>query len=383
MKNNYLKGSYCDYRTWIEIDSQAFNHNIQQIHSLTDSKADIGIVLKAHAYGHDIKLIGKLCQENKYVSWLFTASLKEAITLRMSGVTKSILVLGYIDDDSNYFIDYNLVCAVSDVNMAQQLSYVAAASKKKISVHIKVDTGMSRLGFQLDDITASINYMRSLEGLSIEGIFTHLSDTNNSDYSFSTEQLSHFDKMVTSAEGILSKKLYRHVISSGALHMRELYDCVRVGTNAYGYWKSSLQEQRLSVIKPDITLIPVLTWKTRIQAIKNINPGDAVGYHRAFIATSAMKIAILPVGYYDGYPRGLTYKARVLIKQKYAPVIGIISMNLMVADVTHIDSAQITDQVTLCGDFPGISAVDLAVVTDSIQNEFLSRIPQHIPRILM
>ena len=374
------------YRTWIEIDSKAFNHNISELTNLIGPQTALGVVVKADAYGHGLELIGKLCQENSQVSWLFTAGLTEGIRLRESGVTKPILVLAYIDDDIRYLIDYDITCTVADVHTAQKLSDVAKLLKKTISVHIKIDTGMSRLGFQPGgNLSQAIVELMALEGLSVDGIFSHLSDTNNSDYSFTKNQLQKFDLATELVESLLGKKLFKHVLASGALHLCHdyRYDCVRIGSNAYGIWKSTLQKQRLMALNPEITLMPLLTWKTRIIDIKNINPGDAVGYHRTFIATMPMKIAILPIGYYDGYPRGLSHKGHVLVRGIYAPIIGIISMNLMIIDVSVIGSVRIDDEVVLCGDFPGVTAHDLAVVTDSLHLEFLARISPRIPRVLV
>lgn len=373
------------YRTWIEVDSQAFNNNVSHLADIIGPRTALGVVVKADAYGHGLELIGKLCQEHPAVSWLFTAGLGEAVRLREDGVTKPILVLAYLDEAYEYLADYQITCNLADMHVAHALAEVAQRTKKDIVVHIKVDTGMSRLGFQHHDIARIIEDLASFKGLRIEGMSTHLSDTNNSDYAFTRQQLMLFNEAVMYAESVLKKKLYTHVLASGSLHLTYEYNyaCVRIGTNAYGYWKSPLQQQRLQALSSDISLQPVLTWKTRIIDIKHINAGNAVGYHRAFIAAQPMKIAILPVGYYDGYPRALSHKGKVLVRKTYAPIIGIISMNLMVIDVTAIDSVRIGDEVTLCGDFPGLTAHDLAVVIDSLYLEFLARICPRIPRVLV
>jgi alanine racemase len=373
------------HRTWIEIDSQAFNHNINELKNLIDPQTALGAVVKADAYGHGLELIGKLCQENSTVSWLFTAALSEAVRLRQHGVTKPILVLAYIDEDIQSLIDYDITCTVADMHTAQKLFEVATARKKNISVHIKIDTGMSRLGFTPALLPHALTEIMNLNGLEINGIFTHLSDTNNSDYFFTKNQLQLFNDAALCAQALVHKKLFKHVIASGALHISQeyAYDAVRIGTNIYGYWKSPLQQQRLMALNPKITLMPLLTWKTRIIDIKHITTGDAVSYHRTFIATSPMKIAILPIGYYDGYPRGLSHKGRVLVRNSYAPILGIISMNLMVIDVSAIGSVRIDDEVVLCGGFPGIAADDLAAMADSLHLEFLARISARIPRVIV
>jgi alanine racemase len=371
-----------EQRTWIEIDAQAFSRNISNISSLLGDHAELGIVIKANAYGHGLEIMGRLCQENEAISWIFTAGLKEAVHLRMSGITKPILVLAYLDDQLSLLGDYQIACAIHDYSSAHRISAQAQLLKKQISVHIKVDTGMSRFGFKPEELEDFLPELMSLPGLNIAGLFTHLSDTNNSDYSFIDQQLAGFDKIADEVEK-QSGTLYKHVIASGALHLPRRFNGVRVGTNAYGYWKSPLQQQRLLRLKPDMVLQPILTWKTRIISLKTLSTGDAVGYHRAFIATAPLKIAILPVGYYDGYPRALSHKARVIIRQTSVPILGIISMNSMVVDVTHISEVCINDEVVLCGDFPGLRPLDLATMSDSIPNEFLARLSTLIPRVVI
>lgn len=370
-------------RSWVLISAAAFKQNIASLSRLIGT-TQLGVVVKANAYGHGLIEIGKLCQETDAVSWLFTAGLQEAVALRSSGVTKPILVLAYLDGDLQDVITYDITCSVADSTTAHELAAYAQALNARIAVHLKIDTGMSRFGLQPDALfEQQLREIVHLSSLTVTGIFTHLSDTNNTDYSFTHEQLMRFEGAVTCAENIFGRRLYRHALASGALHLPERYDCVRVGSNAYGHWKSPLQQQRVAALDPQASLKPILTWKTRVIGVKVLNPGDAVGYHRTYIATTPTKIAILPVGYYDGYPRNLSHKARVYIRQQYAPVVGIISMNSMVVDVSHIGSARVGDEVILCGDIPGIGAHELAVMGDSIQNEFLARILPTIPRIII
>ncbi|MBY0109688.1 MAG: alanine racemase [Candidatus Babeliaceae bacterium] len=374
------------HRTWIEIDSKAFNHNMSKLRNFIDSPTVLGVVVKADAYGHGLELMGKLCQENSNVSWLFTAGITEAVCLRKQGVTKPILVLAYVDDDIEYLVEYDITYTLADMHTAHMLSKSAQHMKKTISVHLEIDTGMSRLGFKQDEhLPNTIKEILRLEGICIKGIFTHLSDTNNSDYFFTKNQLKRFDIAAHAVEVTLGKKLFKHALASGALHISHeySYDGVRIGSNAYGIWKSPLQQQRILALNPELELRPLLTWKTRIIDVKHISAGDAVGYHRTFIAPKAMKIAILPIGYSDGYPRGLSHKAGVLVRGSYTPIVGIISMNLMVIDVSAVGSVRIDDEVVLCGDFPGITPEDLAIVTDSLHLEFLARISPSIPRIVV
>ena len=370
-------------RTWIEIDSQIFKRNIEQLSQLLTPHTALGLVTKADAYGHGTHVIGRLSQETEQVSYLFTAGIAEAVRLRHGGVTKPIVVLAYADDALEQLIMHQIVLVISDLHVARRLNTVASRLQQSARVHIKIDTGMSRLGFKLEQLNGILEELALLSYLDITGISTHLSDTHNSDYTFTYLQLELFDKAIALAEKFLQKKLFTHALASGSLHLiqRYQYDCVRIGSNAYGYWKSPLQKQRLQSVLPSLTLTPVLTWKTTILDIKTINQGDAVGYDRTFTAPTTMKIAILPIGYYDGYPRNLSHKAHVRINGMAAPILGRVSMNLTIIDVSLLDNPQIGDEVALCGPFPKIDAHDLAKAADSMYLEFLTRICPRIPRV--
>ncbi len=370
------------HRTWIEINADAFNQNIAALKNIIGNAA-LGIVLKGNAYGHGLELMGKLCQENNAVSWLFTAGTHEAIALRKQGVAKPILVLAYHDANHSTLHEYAIIAPINDLYTAHELSAAAKKSGVSIEAHIKIDTGMSRFGFLAAECEKFLNEIKNLNGLNITGIFTHLADTNNVDCSFTYDQLTRFNSAARCAQVVFGRHLFKHVLASGSLYLPTDYDGVRVGTSAYGYWKSGLQRQRYTAVSAGIQLTPILTWKTRIEAIKKINRGDTVGYHRTFMATDPMTIAILPVGYYDGYPRALSHRGTVRIRDTFCSVLGIISMNSMVVDVTHLANVNKDDEVILCGNFPGLDAESIAAVTHSLQNEFLARLSPAITRMIV
>ena len=366
-------------RTWIEINAGAFNRNIAYLASLVQPPTQMGVVVKANAYGHGLEAIGTLCQKNDAINWLFTAGVQEAVRLREAGITKSILAMAYLDDTPSLLAQYDIALGVGDIATAQRV----CEAGKPVNIHIKVDTGMSRLGFKLANFELELYKLLQLPHLVITGIFTHLSDTNNPDLSFTHQQCTLFQQMVVIAERVTQKKLCAHIAASGSLMLPEHHAIVRVGTSAYGQWKSVIHHQRFSALLPTIELEPIMAWKTRVMQVKTLEPGDAVGYHRTYVAPRHMRVAILPVGYADGYPRALSHKAAVSIRGHLAPVVGLVSMSLLEVDVTDIGSVREGDEVLLCGNIPGLTPSDLGTMSDSVANEFLARLSPDIPRLLV
>lgn len=370
-------------RTWIEIDQAAFKHNIQQLLNFTRGKTKMGIVVKANAYGHGMLEIAQLCEKEAAISWLFTVSIEEALQLRTAGISKPILALAYHDGDLEQAIKQDIDITVWDTGICARLEQAAQRAGKNARIHLKIDTGMSRLGLFPHEVPNFVKQIKNLKHIELFGIFTHLSDTNNSDLSFTHQQLEYFDKLIAELKEAGCTIPFTHALSSGGLLLPHHYSCVRIGTNAYGFWKSALQQQRFSYALPGITLRPVLRWKTRIIQIKDIKVGDAVGYNRAFIAPHAMRIAILPVGYFDGYARALSGKGIVAVQGKEAPVLGIVSMNLTAIDITGHEHCVIGDEVELISMTPGTSATDIASLLQTINNEVTTRIHPDIPRIVV
>lgn len=369
-------------RTWLEIDRVAIHHNIDQIKSLIGAM-QLGIVVKANAYGHGMELIASLVSEHPSVEWLFTAGISEALILRKQGITKPLLVMSYHDAPLKEALCNNIDLVVYDYDSASAISKIAEEQKITARIHIKVDTGMNRLGIMPCDAVTVIQKIKELPGLLLYGIFSHFSDLNNEDLSHSYKQLSIFDNVIERLAHYSLTFPCTHIISSGALVLptKNKYTLARVGTNIYGFWKSSLQQKRFLDKKPDFSLQHVLTWKTRIAQIKQIPAHSYIGYNRAFYTKKALTIALLPVGYWDGYPRALSHKSFVLINGQNAPLIGMVSMNILIVDISSL-TASINDEVILCGDHDGLRATDLALQMDTINNEFATRINPDIPRII-
>ncbi len=363
-------------RTWLEIDLEHLKHNVQVLKKIMPKDCELMAVVKSQAYGHGAKKIS--CYLNDIgVSAFATATIEEAIQLRNLGISGEILILGYTDihrakDLAKYDLTQTLI--------GQE--YASALEKQGYPVksHLKIDTGMHRLGFEADDIEG-IRSAFAMNNLKITGIFTHLcvSDSlEERDIAFTKKQIKRFYDLLDQLkmQGIKLPKI--HIQSSyGLLNYPELKcDYVRVGIALYGVLSSPKDRTKL---QPDLK--PVLSMKTQIALIREIRAGETVGYGRTFTAERDSRIAILPAGYADGYPRNLSCgKGTVLINGKKAPVIGKICMDQMAVDVTEIPEAKVGMTVTLIGTDgeEEMTAPLLAENAESISNELLSRMGQRV-----
>ena len=322
--------------------------------------------------------IAAMVEQCPDVAWLFTAGIDEACLVRAQGCSKPILALAYSSNLFEEAINNTIDVAIYDHETVKALNACAAQLKKKARVHIKVDTGMSRLGVLPAEVVQFVeNIQACYKNIEVYGIFTHLADTNNSDLSYTHNQLAQFDAVV---EQLAGTGICSHVLASGSLFLPQKYPLVRVGTSLYGFWKSAVQKKRFQDKFPDLELQPVLTWKTRIIQIKTIPAGCSVGYNRTFFSSRQTTIAILPIGYADGYSRELSNKSHVIINGCPAPILGMVTMNLTVVDITDIADVTVGTEVILLGNYPGITATDLAQKLGTINNEIVTRISPTIPR---
>lgn len=371
--------------TWIEISQQALEHNFKMYKQFIGNKL-LGVVVKSNAYGHGIVEVSRIAQESIYVDWLFTATLSEAIQLRAHGVTKPILVIYFVDADPAQLLALDIATMVSDLQTLNELNELGIAHGKKCKIHLKVDTGMSRFGFLPHEIITVAQYACSLPGISVEGIYSHLAQAANVDQSFNREQENTFGKVVAalSQEGITFS--FVHISNSaGSTALDTSYtNLVRIGLGMYGWWPSQSNKEITQEKMPEFDLRPVLSFKTKIFQIRKIDADRFVGYDRTYKTTKPTTIAVLPVGYFDGYDRRLSSKGILLIRGQYAPVIGIIAMTTTLVDITHITDAQVGDEVILMGDYEKITPTQLANVMGSFNpREILTRLNPTIPRIVV
>lgn len=372
--------------TLIEIDKNALLNNVSELHRIL-GKTKLGVVLKSNAYGHGMLEVSSILDKNNLVDCFNVASLAEAIALRKSGASKKILVLSYIDSDITEAFFNNIEITIHNEYDLENLILISQKLNKSIKIHLKVDTGMNRLGFKPREIINIINIINSNKLIVLEGIFTHLCDTGNPDKAFSFQQLTIFDKLISD----LSEKNINipvvHAISSSGLSLAcKKYDLLRAGALLYGLWKSESHKNMVLENYPDLNLLPVLKLSSKIISIKDLLSGESIGYDLTYTAHKNMKIAILSIGYSEGVPRQLSNIGQILIIKnniKYtAHIIGIISMNLMAIDVTDIP-VNIYDTVYIIGDSDPILARQVAAKSGLIANQVLCALSSQIKRIIV
>ncbi len=376
MNKNLIKN-----RAWIEVDLKNIENNINEIRKIIHKNTKIMAVVKANAYGHGEVEVSKKLNEIGILDFA-VATLDEGIILRKAGIKGSILILGYTDIQNIKIVQkYDLIQTIVDFEYAKEVEKLNL--DKKLNVHIKINTGMNRLGESYKNIDNLIK-IYNMKNLNILGTFTHLcvSDSLFEDnIKFTKKQIDNFFKAIDTLKlnNINVKKIHIQA-SYGIINYNDLEcDYVRPGIIMYGVY-STLQDKKSCKIK--LNLKPALKLKSKIVSIRNIQKGESVGYGRAFIAKKDMKIATVSIGYADGYPRSLSSKdVYVLVNDKFAKIIGRICMDQMIVDVSNITNIEVGDIVTLLDDIEEISAENISNLSGSISNELLSRLGSRLPII--
>lgn len=368
--------------TWIEIDKQAFSHNVQH-YKRRVHPALLAIVVKSNAYGHGLHQIATLADKDPNVDYLCTVSLSEAVLLRNHGIEKPILVLSIIDDNPEQAFIHAIELVLFDMQQALILQDLGKKQQKKISVHIKVDTGLSRLGVLHTAAHAFIKEVAQLSHIHIKGIFTHFAESEKKNQQFTNLQIQRLQAVIDNLRKDHIEIPLQHSSCSAAItaNIQSHFTLARTGIGIYGLWPSLENQETTHLNDSLFSLKPVLTWKTKIIQIKEIPAGSSIGYDRTHITKKVTRIATLPVGYWDGYDRKLSNKGCVYINDQRAPIVGRIAMNLMMVDVTD-NNAHVGDEVVLLGKYNDISADNLANICKTINYEFVTRINPLLPRIL-
>ena len=366
------------HRTWIEISRSRLRSNLDEIQKCLGKQDLIAGVVKANAYGHGIDLISKTLQELG-ISFFCVDSIEEALNLMNVGITQPILIMGYVNPTEFVLLKEPMRLCVYSLEALKLLE----ESGQNHKIHLKLETGLNRLGFSESDLKSVMAMVNQSSQIEVEGAYTHyanVEDTLSSE--FYTQQYSKFQKLTEN----LPASIMRHSCASAAalLHPQATQAMVRIGIALYGYYSSWQTLLSLKERGRCPSLEPILKWKTRIAQIKEIRSGDRVGYGCTHQALTNGKIAILPVGYYDGYDRHYGMKAHVLIREQRAPIIGRIAMNMCSVDITHIPQALTGDEVVLLGTQGNgaITAEELAEASQTIHYEVLTRISPHLARII-
>jgi alanine racemase len=335
-------------------------------------------VLKANAYGHGIVRVAQLMQQLQ-ADYLGVAVLEEGILLRESGITMPILVLGGIlGNQVPHFLTYDLTITASSIDKLKQVDRVAKEMGRKAKVHLKIDTGMERIGVHYYNAEGFIKASLECTHLVVEGIFSHLANSDTSDSNHTHLQVSRFQE-VLACYGKLGIPLpfYQHIANSGGiLQLAEArFNLVRPGIMLYGVYPSR-------EVKRTVKVKPALSWKSRVVYFKVIQPGHPVGYGSTWQTDHPVRAVTVPVGYGDGYFRSMSHKAQVIISGKRYPVIGRISMDQIVVNIES-DSAYNDDEVALIGAYDGehITVEDLAAWAGTSPYEILTNINTRVPRV--
>ncbi|HLD56195.1 MAG TPA: alanine racemase [Candidatus Omnitrophota bacterium] len=367
--------------TWLELDKSALRHNLAQLIALTLPSATIMAVVKANAYGHGLIPIAQSLREQ--VSHFGVASLEEALTLRRHEMDTPILLFGVLFGEAiEAAIEAHISLAVSSVEQAREISERARKLRKPAAIHIKVDTGMGRLGIPKAQAVRAIGEITSLQMLHLEGLFTHFPQGEVENDPFTKEQVHSFLDVI---EKISKKGIHvpcRHAANSlGIVNFKDAHlNLVRPGLTLYGIHPSAS-------IKPKLTLKPVLNWRARLILVKKINAGESVGYGRTFVAHEPTVIGVLPVGYSHGYPFSLSGQGSVVLFQgKRFPVVGRVSMDYLTVNFgPDFSGVKVGEVVTLLGrdGAEAVTAESLAEKAGTIPYEIVTRLSPALPRILL
>ncbi len=372
--------------TWAEVSLSALRQNFRTVQKHVGARVTLCAVVKADAYGHGAVECSRAL-EAEGASWLGVTSLDEAIPLREAGIGSRILLMtGFWKGEEAEIVRLQLTPTVWEPWQITSLNKAAATMNVAHQpVHLKVDSGMGRLGVALDELAAVLDALKGAPHLVLEGLSTHLASSEIMDAPSVGEQERRFEKarqMVREAG--LDPSLVHAANTSAVISRKETWkNMIRPGVALYGYYLPFQRAGReVSGGTLRLAVKPVLTWKTRILSMRNFAANQALGYGGTYVTKAPTHVAVLPVGYADGYNRQLSNRGRVMVRDHYAPIVGSISMDLTLVDVTGIPGVAVGDEVVLLGSCDGLSvdALEHARLANSSPYEILCNISKRVPR---
>ncbi|MDO5291642.1 MAG: alanine racemase [bacterium] len=367
------------YRVQAKIDLDAICHNLRETKKRLVDGVKLMAIIKADGYGHGAVPIAWAA--DSIVDAFGVAIIEEALELRSANVTKPILILGYTSPlQYEDLINNEITQTVYSYDMAQELSLCAGRLGKEAMVHIKLDTGMSRIGFKdNDDSVRIIKAIEELPNIKITGMFTHFACADMTDKTSANKQFERYLTFAAKLEDVGINIPVKHAANSAAIiDLPSTYlNMVRSGISTYGLYPSEEVNKEDLVIKPALELI------TRVVYVKEVEIGTGIGYGSTFVADRMTKVATVPVGYADGYPRALSNKGYVLIQGKKVPIIGRVCMDQFMVDVTDLSEVKVGDKVTLIGTdgYETITVEELADLAYTFNYEFVCDISKRVPRV--
>lgn len=370
-------------RSWAEINLDAIENNIKEIRRITKPNARIMAVIKADAYGHGYLEVAETLATNG-ADCFAVAMAEEALQIRKAGFNQDILILGGVDSQMLIeLIENNITLCVYTYDFAKMISDAAVDIGKKVKIHIKIDTGMSRIGYLADagrddEIIDEIVRISKLDNVFVEGIFSHFSTSDEKDKSYTLLQFERFVKLCTEIENRGVKIPIKHIANSAAImQYPEMHlDMVRPGIILYGLYPSD------DVDKSIIKLMPAMTLKSKITHVKCVPENRGISYGKEYITNTNKVIATVPIGYADGYIRRFAQKGQMLVKNEKVDIVGRICMDQCMIDVTNVNNINTGDEVIIFTNSK-ITADDLANWAETINYEIVCMISKRIPRIYL
>jgi alanine racemase len=372
---------------WVEVSLTALRHNFRTVDSFVRPEAVVCAVIKSDAYGHGAQACALALQEEG-AKWFAVNTAEEGVALRQGGIRGRLLLLaGLSRGDEEAIVQHELSPAIWDLNQIELLEKAAEDLKpqRRVAIHLKVNTGMNRLGADVKDLPAICEALRSAPRLLFEGIFSHFASSEVVDLPQSDKQLERFEQAILLAQKMGLTPPLRHMANSAAMAARpkSWFNMVRSGLALYGYFlpfMSVLSGQQESSL--ELPVKPALSWKTRVLQVREVAARQTVGYSSGFVTEAPTTVAVLPVGYGDGLSRQLSSRGRVIVRDHYARIIGNISMNLTTVDVTGIPEVHVGDEVIIIGETASrkITAWEHASLASTIPYEILCNISGRLPR---
>ena len=377
---------------WAEIDLNAIEHNVHELRRVTRTGAQLLVAVKANAYGHGLVGVARKAL-GAGADALGVARLPEAMQLRDAGIEAPILIFGYTPPDQiRQVLHYDLTQSVYAMDTARAYSARIRNADGPLRLHLKVDTGMGRLGILPDSLryappgmaisnraVRDVQDMAALPALHLEGIFTHFASSDSADKGFTNDQFDGFMDFINDLKGVGVEFKIRHAANSGAIiDMAHTHlDMVRAGISLYGLYPSEEVDQSA------IRLEPAMTLKARIVHVKEVPQNFALSYGMTYRTPRPTTIATVPVGYADGYSRLLSNRGSMLVRGRRAPIVGRVCMDLTMIDVGHIDDVSLEDEVVMLGrqGKEAVTADEIAGLTGTINYEVVSSITARVPRI--
>lgn len=400
-----------DGRTWAEVSLAALGENFHAVQKHVGPGVTICAVVKADGYGHGAVECARAL-ESEGATWLGVTDAAEGLALRAAGVTARILLMtGIWKGEEDGIVAQNLTPTIWEpwhIEALERASQERASQKRssqrrsaqerqgdlpshRLPVHLKIDTGMNRLGASMDALPRLCEMLSACKHLSLEGVSTHFASAEVLDAEDAVRQMKCFEEGLAVLQSYGLHPLLVHMGNSAAMSARPdtWKTMVRPGIALYGYSLAFTRGDAPAVMTELPLLRPVLSWKTRVLTVKEVAAGKAVGYMGTYVTKARSRIAVLPVGYADGYPRLLSNRARVIVGGEYAPVVGRVSMDLTIVDVSHIRGVAVGDEVILIGRGSGkdsgksVDAVELARLCESVPYEILCGLSQRVPRVYL